>query len=211
MTVLFFTIASRQTAVGARYLRQQLLRPSADAATIKARQCAAQYFTDNDEVLTTVVEHLKRVPDTDVMLNRLVGMQEGKRDARVVGGNIKTIIMLKQIMQVLMEIASVLRPDDVPSGANTNNVAGRQEKEGMDDDQNDDDKEGGDVLRHQVHGATFAADGGAKLTTIFVIHCSIARNSSMLWQRICFLLAHQILWIGYSPYLRRAPTSRDQR
>lgn len=163
MTVLFFTIASRQTAVGARYLRQQLLRPSADAATIKARQCAAQYFTDNDEVLTTVVEHLKRVPDTDVMLNRLVGMQEGKRDARVVGGNIKTIIMLKQVMQVLMEIASVLRPDDVPSGANTNNVAGRQEKEGMDDDQNDDDKEGGDVLRHQVHGATFAADGGGKI------------------------------------------------
>ena len=116
---LFGVINRTKTAVGARFLRQQLLRPSADPATIKARQQAALFLSDNDETLAAVVEQLKRVPDLDVMLNRLVGMQAGKRDARVVGANIKTIIMLKQALSVLMEIARILGSSD-GDGSTTN-------------------------------------------------------------------------------------------
>ena len=64
-----------QTSGGARFLRQQLLRPSADVATIRGRQEASMFFVDHDDVLSGVVGHLRRVPDLDRVLNRLVSLQ----------------------------------------------------------------------------------------------------------------------------------------
>lgn len=56
-------------------MRQQLLRPSADVATIRGRQEASNFFVDHDDVLSGVVGHLRRVPDLDRVLNRLVSLQ----------------------------------------------------------------------------------------------------------------------------------------
>jgi DNA mismatch repair protein MSH4 len=113
---LFGKIDRTKTVVGARFLRQQLLRPSADVATIKARQEATSYLERNEQVLVSVMEQLKRVPDLDRMLNRLVSMQEGKRDAKVVGGNIKTIIAIKHTMVVMHDLTSALHIDGLESG-----------------------------------------------------------------------------------------------
>ena len=98
--------------MGARFLRQQLLRPSASVPTIMARQEAAQFLVLNEDVLSAVVEQLRRVPDLDRMLNRLVSIEEGKLDAKVIGGNIKTIISIKHTFVVLNDLVTGLHMRD---------------------------------------------------------------------------------------------------
>lgn len=109
---LFGKIDRTKTVGGARFLRQQLLRPSADTATIRARQAGANYLLDNEDILSGVIEQLKRVPDLDCILNRLVSIQEGKTNARVVGANIKTIISVKHTIAVMRDIVCTLQMHD---------------------------------------------------------------------------------------------------
>ena len=94
--------------MGARFLRQQLLRPSANIATIKARQHATQYLAHNDDILGEVAKLLQKVTNLDVTLNQLLRSREGKHDSRVTGSNIKTIISLQHTLLILTDIAEHL-------------------------------------------------------------------------------------------------------
>ena len=59
-------------------------------------------------MLVNVMEHLKRMPDLDRMLNRLVAIQEGKKDAKSVGANIRALICIKHTMVIMQELADEL-------------------------------------------------------------------------------------------------------
>lgn len=71
-------------------------------------QDVANYLLDNEDVLSSALEQLKRVPDLDKILNRIVSMQEGKCNARVVGANIKTIIAIKHTILVMQDLVASL-------------------------------------------------------------------------------------------------------
>ena len=61
-----------------------------------------------EQMLVNVMEHLKRMPDLDRMLNRLVAIQEGKKDAKSVGANIRALICIKHTMVIMQELADEL-------------------------------------------------------------------------------------------------------
>lgn len=108
---LFATINKTKTAGGARLLRGNLLRPSCNPATIEARLDAVNYLLEHEDTLVAVGELLKKLPDLDRTLNRLVATQEGRKRqdaAKQVGVNVRTVIVLKHTLLLMEHLALAL-------------------------------------------------------------------------------------------------------
>ena len=108
---LFGILNNTRTAVGARLLRANLLRPLADIDTIKMRHGLVELLLarENTGVCADVAKLLTQLPDLDKMLQGLVSVPRKvtSKSARV---GIDTLIFLKQTVKVSRSLAEALQP-----------------------------------------------------------------------------------------------------
>lgn len=99
---LLSVLDSTKTPMGARTLRQWLIKPLLDIAKIKNRQNAVAYFIDNGDIRREIIEKLKSVSD----IERII--------ARVSSGsaNPKDIIALKESLIIINDISENLKESD---------------------------------------------------------------------------------------------------
>lgn len=105
---LFGVINHTKTAVGARLLRSNILRPSTDIITINTRLDLVEDFIKNNRVFSEVVGLLSSFPDLDKMLSGLVAIPKNitLKTARI---GIDTLIYLKQSLKLAPNLAAAIK------------------------------------------------------------------------------------------------------
>ncbi|MDR3071839.1 MAG: DNA mismatch repair protein MutS [Endomicrobium sp.] len=96
---LFFAIDSTKTNMGARVLRQWLMKPLLDVSKILNRQKFVRFFIENSNIRKDVIEKLKIIAD----IERII--------ARVSSGsaNPKDLIALKDSLKVINDISEIMK------------------------------------------------------------------------------------------------------
>jgi len=84
------------TAMGARLLRDWILRPLHDLSRIKTRHDAVETFTENRSLLRGVRETLSQIRDLERMISRLGSGGGNARDLRAVGASLASLPALKE-------------------------------------------------------------------------------------------------------------------
>lgn len=97
-STLLSVIDTTRTAMGARLLRDWIVRPLRDLSAINARLDAVQAFTDNRTLLVQTRELLGDMRDLERMMSRLGSGGGNARDLRAVGESLGQIPKLKELL-----------------------------------------------------------------------------------------------------------------
>lgn len=95
---LLNVLDSTRTAMGARMLRDWIVRPLHDLAAIQARHDAVQAFTETRPLLAQVREVLGEMRDLERMISRLGSGGGNARDLRAVGESLDQLPTLKNLL-----------------------------------------------------------------------------------------------------------------
>ena len=94
-STLLSVLDTTRTAMGARMLRDWIIRPLSDLASIHARHDVVQAFTENRTLLAQVRERLGQMRDLERMMSRLGSGGGNARDLRAVGESVDQLPDLK--------------------------------------------------------------------------------------------------------------------
>jgi DNA mismatch repair protein MutS len=95
---LLSVLDTTRTAMGARMLRDWIVRPLSDLAAIHARLDAVQAFTANRTLLAEMRELLGEMRDLERMMSRLGSGGGNARDLRAVGESLDQLPKLKELL-----------------------------------------------------------------------------------------------------------------
>ena len=95
---LLKVLDSSRTAMGARMMRDWVIRPLRDLAAIHARHDAVQAFTDNRPLLTRIRDVLGEMRDLERIMSRLGSGGGNARDLRAVGESLGKLPQLNTIL-----------------------------------------------------------------------------------------------------------------
>jgi DNA mismatch repair protein MutS len=140
-STLLSVLDTTKTAMGARLLRDWIVRPLSDLSSINARLDAVEAFTSNRTLLAQVRELLGELRDLERIMSRLGSGGGNARDLRAVGESLDQLPKLKNLLaesgsfQCLEKSIEIL-PD-----------IGRMIDEAIDDEPAVSTKEGGMIRR----------------------------------------------------------------
>jgi len=97
-STLLSVLDSTRTAMGARMLREWIVRPLRDLSAINARHDAVEAFTTNRMLLNDVREVLGDMRDLERIMSRLGSGGGNARDLRAVGESLKKLPDLKKLL-----------------------------------------------------------------------------------------------------------------
>ena len=97
-STLLSVLDTTKTAMGARMLRDWIIRPLSDLSSINARLDAVQAFTANRTLLAQTRELLGEMRDLERMMSRLGSGGGNARDLRAVGESLDQIPKLKKLL-----------------------------------------------------------------------------------------------------------------
>ncbi|MEI7850942.1 MAG: DNA mismatch repair protein MutS [Kiritimatiellales bacterium] len=97
-STLLSVLDTTRTAMGARMLRDWIIRPLSDLSSINARLDAVQAFTANRTLLAQTRELLGEMRDLERMMSRLGSGGGNARDLRAVGESLDQLPKLKQLL-----------------------------------------------------------------------------------------------------------------
>ncbi|MCU0858473.1 MAG: DNA mismatch repair protein MutS [Pontiellaceae bacterium] len=97
-STLLSVLDTTRTAMGARMLRDWIVRPLSDLASIEARLDAVQTFTENRTLLAQIREILGEMRDLERIMSRLGSGGGNARDLRAVGESLDRIPNLKSLL-----------------------------------------------------------------------------------------------------------------
>jgi DNA mismatch repair protein MutS len=97
-STLLSVLDTTRTAMGARLLRDWIVRPLRDLGAINARLDAVQAFTDNRTLLVQTRDLLGDMRDLERMMSRLGSGGGNARDLRAVGESLGQIPKLKELL-----------------------------------------------------------------------------------------------------------------
>ncbi|MBM4153283.1 MAG: DNA mismatch repair protein MutS, partial [Kiritimatiellaceae bacterium] len=97
-STLLSVLDTTRTAMGARLLREWIVRPLRDLPAIEARLDAVQAFTSNRTLLAQVREVLGEMRDVERIMSRLGSGGGNARDLRAVGESLDQIPELKRLL-----------------------------------------------------------------------------------------------------------------
>lgn len=95
---LFWTLNKTKTAMGKRYLREQILQPLQDVKEIKKRQEFIEIFKSNTIFLDKIRSELNYIADLDAILSRLSIGRAGPRDLLSLK---KSLISVKNVIELI--------------------------------------------------------------------------------------------------------------
>ncbi|MDR1940952.1 MAG: DNA mismatch repair protein MutS [Endomicrobium sp.] len=96
---LLSVMDSTKTSMGARLIRQWLIKPLLNPEKIKNRQNAVKYFIENSDVKTKIAEKLKGVSDIERITARISSQTAHPKD----------IVALKESLIIINEISDILK------------------------------------------------------------------------------------------------------
>ncbi|MFA6173343.1 MAG: DNA mismatch repair protein MutS [Kiritimatiellales bacterium] len=97
-STLLSVLDTTRTAMGARMLRDWIIRPLSDLASINARLDAVEAFTANRTLLAEVRELLGEMRDLERIMSRLGSGGGNARDLRAVGESLDQLPKLKELL-----------------------------------------------------------------------------------------------------------------
>lgn len=97
-STLLSVLDSTRTAMGARMLREWIVRPLRELGAIHARHDAVEAFTTNRMLLNDVREVLGEMRDLERIMSRLGSGRGNARDLRSVGESLEKLPRLKQLL-----------------------------------------------------------------------------------------------------------------
>lgn len=100
---LLSVVDSTKTAMGARTIRQWLVKPLLDISKIKIRQNRVKFFIDNSDLRKKIVEKLGTISDVERII------------ARITSGNVnpKDMVVLKYSLKTFNDISEVMRCENL--------------------------------------------------------------------------------------------------
>ncbi|MEI8205277.1 MAG: DNA mismatch repair protein MutS [Kiritimatiellales bacterium] len=97
-STLFSVLDTTRTAMGARMLRDWIVRPLSDLSSVNARLDAVQAFAGNRTLLAQTRELLGEMRDLERMMSRLGSGGGNARDLRAVGESLDQLPKLKKLL-----------------------------------------------------------------------------------------------------------------
>jgi len=108
---LFGVLNRTKTKTGARFLKSQILRPSADLLTLQTRFKVVEMFTGDSGLMAQTAKLLGSLPDMDRMLSGVTQVPKSLTQVTV-KQSIDALIMLKSVCGIASELASLLETSD---------------------------------------------------------------------------------------------------
>ncbi len=140
-STLLSVLDTTKTAMGARMLRDWIVRPLSDLSSINARLDAVQAFTGNRTLLAQTRELLGEMRDLERMMSRLGSGGGNARDLRAVGESLDQLPKLKKLLSENKNLQALEKSlTELPS-------IGRMIDEAIDDEPAVSTKEGGMIRR----------------------------------------------------------------
>ncbi|GMO64122.1 MAG: DNA mismatch repair protein MutS [Endomicrobiia bacterium] len=96
---LLSVVDSTKTAMGARTMRQWLIRPLLDVSKIEARQSIVKFFIDNSDLRKKIVEKLRIVSDVERIIARITSGNVNPKDMTALKYSLKTFNDVSEIMR----------------------------------------------------------------------------------------------------------------
>ncbi|MDR0890919.1 MAG: hypothetical protein LBM05_02195, partial [Endomicrobium sp.] len=88
-----------QTALGARTLRQWILKPLLNISRIKKRQTIVYFFIQNQILCDNIVKQLRKIYDVERIVARIISETVTPRDLTILKQSLKAICEINEILQ----------------------------------------------------------------------------------------------------------------
>ncbi|MDR2666403.1 MAG: DNA mismatch repair protein MutS [Endomicrobium sp.] len=96
---LLSVVDSTKTAMGARTIRQWLIKPLLDISKIETRQSIVKFFIDNSNLRKKIVEKLKIVSDVERIIARITSGNANPKDMTALKYSLKTFNDVSEIIR----------------------------------------------------------------------------------------------------------------